>query len=142
MGQLRQAEEPLAKLAANLEVFLDADAGGPLTCVPGRGSCEPCVGSAVDVELGVAATLAIEVRNISPVFASIASVVVADGSNGGFALLAPLPTEVAPAEAEGILVGITPTLGGVVTATFLLQTDAENMAGVAYPVTLRVNGVE
>lgn len=141
VGQLRQADQAFAQLRTNVEIFLDEDAGGPLTCVPGRGDCEPCVGSAVDIALGVSATLAIEVRNVSAVFVDIVDIVIEAGSDPAFTLQAPLPTRV-EAQAQGIFVGATPTVSGVVTATFLLQTDADNMDGAPYPVTLTINGVE
>lgn len=142
-SRLQQAETAPIDVRPQVRFFLDAESGGPLSCRPGDGACEPCAAETVDVLVGEQATLAIEVQQegiTTPLV--IASVSLAADSGSEFVLLAPVPTEVLPEEAGEIFVGVTPADTAEIRATVLVETQARNQAGIPFPIELSVRGVQ
>lgn len=141
-SEVEQAEEAINLLAPRVRYFLDADAGGPLTCRPGPGACDPCQGAVVELPSDAQATLAVEVQSDNPLTVGIGDVRFADDGDVAFVVLAPIPTESQPGVAAEIFIGVTPAAGAEIATTLLVTTNAENQLGDPFPIGLRVRGVE
>lgn len=126
-----------------VDYFFDESAGGPRTCHPGEdngGGCDPCRRDAVELPIGVQTNLAIEVQNVGPIPAQVRSVVVVDGSDEGFVVLAPVVTDVDVGEAAAFVVGVTPAAEGLIEATLVVDCTGNGDRG-PYEIGLQVVGV-
>ena len=141
--QATTQEQAIQRIAPGpVEFFLEEDSGGPLRCQPTREGCEEvlreCAGAAVAVEVGLFTELAVGISNLGPVTINVVETTIS--GDAAFALLAPLPSRVTPAEQTFISVGVTPTEVGTITATVHVVTDADNSPVEGVDVVLVVEG--
>jgi len=131
-----------------IELFLDVDSGGPLRCRPSNEPCAAladCAGSPVPVPIGTEAVLAVGVRRVAEettVTVNFVDIALTGGT--AFTLLEPTPQDFTFDEPEVfLLVAVTPSAEGVISAELRIQTDARNMPadGAPLSVTLQVEGV-
>ena len=139
-GSCSVVREQAEEVTSRVEYALDVDAGGPLVCIPGEGSCDPCVGDVVTLPQGAQTTLAVSVLNRTSLPFNIVDVTLPHDADPSFAVLAPVPAEVAPGTRREVFVGVIPTSTAEIEADVLVTSDATNQAGEPFAVTLRVAG--
>jgi hypothetical protein len=141
--QAGTVEQALVKiLPGGVELFLDADNGGPLRCRPSAEACaaeRPCVSAPVPLPVGVRSELAVGMRSIDGRGPILLSAVLGAGSDPAFAI------DEQPGSIGGgsgseffLFLGVGPLNAGVIRADLELLFDASNAPADGSPITIAV----
>lgn len=136
-------EQALVKIVpGGVELFLDADNGGPLRCRPSAAACaaeRPCVGAPVPLPLGVRSELAVGIRTVDGRGPILLSAVLGAGSDPAFAIDEQPDVIGGGIGSEFFLfLGVGPLNTGVISADLELLFDASNAPADRSPITITV----